>query len=73
MEAIWKVINLEIAKLIEVCLRYTFLNFLGKFCEQNNGVSMGTPLFPIVANIYMESFETMAINYYPLNPKVWKM
>ena len=34
---------------------------------------MGSPLSPIVANIFMESFETLALNSYPLKPKVWKI
>ena len=41
--------------------------------EQTNGVAMGSPLSPIVANIFMESFETLALNSYTLKPKVWKI
>ena len=33
---------------------------------------MGSPLSPIVANIFMESFESKAIISYPLKPNVWK-
>jgi hypothetical protein len=29
------------------------------------------PLFPIVANIFMEHFETLTVNSYPHKPKCW--
>jgi hypothetical protein len=36
------------------------------------GVAMGSPLSPIVANLFMENFEERALNTYPLKPKRWK-
>ena len=33
---------------------------------------MGSPLSPIVANIYMEMFKKCAINHFPLKHKRWK-
>ena len=33
---------------------------------------MGSPLSPVVANIYMEKFEAMAINSFPSTPSFWK-
>ena len=33
---------------------------------------MGSPLSPIVANLFMENFEKKAIDSYPLKPKMWK-
>ena len=40
--------------------------------EQVEGVTMGYPLSPVVANLYMEAFEKYAIEYFPLKPKWWK-
>ena len=40
--------------------------------EQTEGAAMGSPLSPIVANIYMEHFEEMALESAQLRPKVWK-
>ena len=41
--------------------------------EQINGVAMGSPLSPIVANIYMENFENKAIETFSLKPREWKI
>ncbi|KAK5643153.1 hypothetical protein RI129_006998 [Pyrocoelia pectoralis] len=32
---------------------------------------MGPPLSPVVANIFMESFESIALESFHLQPKVW--
>lgn len=33
---------------------------------------MGSPLSPIIANLFMEGFETRPIESFPLKPKLWK-
>ena len=35
------------------------------------GAAMGSPLSPIVANIYMESLETRALETFRVKPKLW--
>lgn len=60
------------AKLAEICLRSTVFTFQGIFYEQTSGVAMGSPLSPIVANLYMEYFEKKALDSYPLKPAWWK-
>ena len=62
----------DTAKMVEVCLRSTFFTFQKVFYEQVEGVAMGSPLSPIVANLYMENFEKVAIDSFPLKPKRWK-
>ena len=32
---------------------------------------MGSPLSPIVANIYMEAFEDKALEEFPVRPRMW--
>ena len=39
------------------CLRSTFFSFRGAFYEQTIGVAMGSPLSPIVTNLFMEKFK----------------
>ena len=33
---------------------------------------MGSPISPIVANLYMQEFETKAINTAEYPPRIWK-
>ena len=49
------------------------LQFHGDIYEQFEGVAMGSPLSPIVVNIYMDNFEIISINTPPLKTKVWKI
>jgi hypothetical protein len=72
IQVINEVADPQTAKLAEVCLKSTFFSFQGEFFEQTSGVAMGSPLSPIVANLYMEKFEKIALETYPLKPSRWK-
>ena len=50
----------------------TYFQYQDSYYEQIEGVAMGSPLSPIVANIYMEYSEEMALESAQLRPKVWK-
>ena len=55
--------NVEhITSLLEFSLKTTYFQFQGRFDEQLHGAAMGSPIRPIVANLYMEDFETKAIS-----------
>ena len=58
--------------LLEFCLRNTYFTFQNQYYEQVEGAAMGSPISPIVANLYMESFETRAISTSPHPPLMWK-
>ena len=58
--------------LLEFCLTNTYFSFQGKLYEQTEGAAMGSPISPIVANIFMEDFETRALATSPCTPKIWK-
>ena len=56
-------------KLFHHVLTSTFFQYNGEFFEQADGVAMGSPLSPAVANFFMEDFEEKALNSAPLRPK----
>ena len=62
----------DICSLIELCLKSTYFQYRDQFYEQVEGAAMGSPLSPIVANIYMEHFEELALRTAQLQPRVWK-
>ena len=51
--------------LLEVCMRNTYY-------EKLEGAAMGSPISPIVANLYMEAFEINAFNTSPHPPSQWE-
>ena len=62
----------HIISLLEFCLKTTYFQFQGKFYEQIQGAAMGSPISPIVANLFMEDFEVKAINTAQCPPNMWK-
>ena len=58
--------------LLEFCLTNTYFSFQGMLYEQTEGAAMGSPICPIVANIFMEDFETRALATSPCTPKIQK-
>ena len=45
-------------KLLRCCLQESYFTFNKQIYKQIDGVSMGSPLGPIIANIFMNDFET---------------
>ncbi len=72
MEVINKLTDPDTARLVELCLTSTFFSFEGEFYEQTCGVAMGSPLSPVVANLFMEDFESKALASSHLLLKLWK-
>ena len=56
---------------MELCLKSTYFQFGESFYEQVEGAAMGTPLSPVLANIFMEDFEIHALETSPWKPKMW--
>ena len=58
----------DIILLLEFCLKNTYFSFQGQFYEQVEGAAMGSPVSPIVANLYMEYLEQKALSTAPHTP-----
>ena len=61
----------DIILLLEFCLKNTYFSFQGQFYEQIEGAAMGSPVNPIVANLYMEYLEQKALSSAPHPSRFW--
>ena len=61
----------QITSLLEFCLSHTYFLFQGKYYEQVQGAAMGSPISPLIANIFMEEFEVKAFSSFPHPPSLW--
>ena len=55
----------DIITLLEFCLKNTYFSFQGQFYEQVEGAAMGSPVSPIVANLYMEYLRAKSSKHCP--------
>ena len=58
----------DIIHLLEFCLKNTYFSFQDQFYEQVEGAAMGSPVSPIVANLYMEYLEQKGLSTAPTPP-----
>ena len=61
----------QIISLLEFCLSHTYFLFQVKYYEQVQGAAMGSPISPLIANIFMEEFEVKALSSFPHPPSLW--
>ena len=67
-----KVTKKELKKLFLFATSFATIFFNGKFYNQTYGVVMGSPLTPVLANIFMGFYESKWLNEYNLNkPKFY--
>ena len=58
----------QITSLLEFCLTHTYFLFQGKYYEQVQGAARGSPISPLIANIFMEEFEVTSLLLLPPPP-----
>ena len=72
----WNTIGLEkdvVMQLLKLVLENCVFTFQDKFFKQLHGTAMGSPCSPVVANIYVEYFENLALGpKLPVSVKDWK-
>jgi hypothetical protein len=61
----------DVLALFKHVLTSTYFCFDGQFYEQTDGVAMGSPLSPIIANFFMEDFEKNATEQATHKPACW--
>ena len=61
----------KLIKLLEFTLTNCIFRFNKKFYKQLQGAVMGSPVSPVIGNIYMEYFESLAIPSSPTLIKWW--
>ena len=58
----------QIVTLLEFCLKNTYILFQGKYFEGVHGVAMGSPISPLIANLFTEEFNIKALSTFPRPP-----
>ncbi|XP_045452128.1 uncharacterized protein LOC123661186 [Melitaea cinxia] len=63
---------IEYADLLKHCLTSGYMLWNNQFYKQVDGVAMGSPVSPVVADIFMEDFEETALRTSPITPRFYK-
>ncbi|XP_022105762.1 uncharacterized protein LOC110987380 [Acanthaster planci] len=61
----------QIHDLLISCISSSCFQWRDKFFEQSSGTSMGSPLSPVLADLFMEEFAQTALFSADLKPSVW--
>ena len=61
----------QLLSLLEFCLSTTYFVYNKSIYQQTHGAEMGSPVSPLVANVYIEDFEARALTTAPPPPTIW--
>ena len=67
-----KLSPVQVRDLLRTCLKTTYFQYDGILYTQVEGAAMGSPVSPIVANLFMEWFEEVALQSFRFEITVWK-
>ena len=62
----------QVRDLLAICLKTTYFLYDGAIYAQVEGAAMGSPVSPIVANLFMEWFEESAIQTFQYEITIWR-
>ena len=54
-----------------LCLKWTYFVYIGVYYQQIHGAAIGSPMSPIVCNLYMGDLEQKVIRTAPHAPMWW--
>ena len=61
-----------IVQLLRFCLKSTAFQYKGTHYKQLDGVAMGSLVSPVIADIFMENLEDIALKTGGVEPRVWR-
>ncbi|CAH8642520.1 unnamed protein product, partial [Dicrocoelium dendriticum] len=61
----------QITEGMQLCLNMSYFTFQSRLYTQELGLAMGSPISHVLANLYMEDFETKALTDSCSSPKIW--
>jgi hypothetical protein len=61
----------DVMELLDICLTTTYFQFQDKFYQQKKGIAMGSSLFLVVSNIFIEHSEERALDTADRKPAKW--
>lgn len=61
----------DILSLTKLCVDSPFFVYDGVFYEQTEGLPMGSPLSPLLADLFLDSLETKALDTFDKKPRIW--
>jgi len=61
----------QIVELTEYCVRNTYFQYKDEYFKQVDGMAMGSPLSPVLCNLFMSDLEKTAMEKSQQKPKIW--
>ena len=61
----------NLMEMLTFCVETTYFEMGSDIYRQEEGLAMGSPLSPVLANIYIEYFKEIALGSTPLKPSMW--
>jgi len=64
-------VSSDLIPLIKHCLTTTYFSYNNQFYEQTSGMAMGSPISPVITNIFMGHFEKEALRKTFKKSEIW--